>query len=113
MIGEVRYIDYDIEEFPEAIVFYSIMHKRLSFTHERELRAIFWERLGTPDAQPYKSQIEPNGLAIKVNIPALIEHVFVSPTAAPWFANLVQAMTGKCGFTLPIDHSPLSAAPLY
>jgi hypothetical protein len=66
-VGEVSYIDYETEGFSPRNVFNAIMHKRLSFAHERELRAIFWERHGTPDAQPYKPQIEPSGLAMEVD----------------------------------------------
>jgi hypothetical protein len=113
LIGEVNYINYETEGFSVSNGFNFIMHKRLSFTHERELRAIFWEMDGTPEAEPFKSQIEPSGLAIEVDLPALIEHVYVSPTAAPWFANLVAAMTAKCGFAFPVSQSTLAAAPLY
>src|SRR5258708_4109608 len=96
-IGEVNYINYETEGFPIANWFNFIMHKRLSFAHERELRAIFWESDGRPDAQPYKAQIEPSGLAMEVDLSALIERVHISPAAASWFANVVDAMTAKCG----------------
>jgi hypothetical protein len=112
-IGEVSYIDYETGGFSEANLFNSIMHKRLSFAHERELSAIFWEVDGTPEAQPYKPQVEASGLAMQVDLSALIERVYVSPAAAPWFANLVDAMTTKCEFTFPVSHSALAAAPLY
>jgi hypothetical protein len=58
-------------------------------------------------------QIESGGLAIEVDLTALVEHVYVSPSAAPWFANLVVARTKKCGFTFPVSQSSLAAAPLY
>ena len=40
------------------MLFNFIMHKRKSFEHERELRAVFWEMSATTDAQPYKAKIE-------------------------------------------------------
>jgi hypothetical protein len=113
LIGEIDYINYETEGFSVSNTFNFIMHKRLSFAHERELRAIFWEMDGTPEAQPFKAQIESSGLGIEVDLPALIERVCVSPTAAPWFANLVTAMTKKCGFAFPVSQSILAAAPLY
>jgi hypothetical protein len=113
LVGEVRYIDYETQGFSIGNTFNYIMHKRLSFAHERELRAIFWEMQGTPDAQPYKAKIEPSGLAMEVDLPALIERVYVSPTAAPWFATLVEAMTTKCGFAFPVSQSVLAESPLY
>lgn len=112
-VGEVNYINYESQVFSIDNAFNFIMHKRLSFAHERELRAIFWEMDGTPEAEPLKAQIEPGGIAIAVDLPALIEAVYISPAAAPWFAKLVEAMTAKCGFNFSVGQSSLSAAPLY
>jgi hypothetical protein len=112
-VGEVNYIDYETQVFSIDNVLNFIMHKRLSFAHERELRAIFWEMHGTPEAELLKAQIEPGGIAIAVDLPTLIEAVYISPAAAPWFAELVEAMTAKCGFDFPVGQSSLSAAPLY
>jgi hypothetical protein len=109
-VGEVSYIDYETGGFSLGKVFNAIMHKRLSFAHERELRAIFWEQDGIPDAQPYKPQIDDSGLAMEVDLPALIERVYVSPTAAPWFADLVRAMTKKYELAFPVDQSVLASA---
>jgi hypothetical protein len=89
------------------------MHKRRSFEHERELRAIFSCDDKTPEALPYKKCIGSTGLAIEVELPDLIERVYVSPTATLWFAEFVKAMTVKWGFQFPVTHSELSAAPLY
>src|SRR5262249_19453290 len=112
-IGKVSYINYETEGFSEEYVFNYIMHKRKSFEHERELRAVFWTMDTAAGAEPLKEQIESSGLQIKVNLNELIETVFVSPSAAPWFASLVVAMTKKCGFDFPVKHSGLDAKPLY
>ena len=58
-IGEVNYINYETQGFPMHTAFNFIMHKRLSFIHERELRAVFWEMDGTPEAQPSKQTLAP------------------------------------------------------
>jgi hypothetical protein len=112
-IGEVNYIDWDTEGFGASQAFNFIMHKQRSFEHERELRAVFWDKEPTPEAQDLKAGIEPTGLAIKVDLAALIERVYVSPTAAPWFASLVEATTKKIGYSLPLIHSGSAADPLY
>ncbi len=112
-VGEVNYINYETESFHAGNALNYIMHKRLSFAHERELRAIFWEMDGTPPAQPHKARIEPGGLAMEVDLSTLIERAYVSPTAAPWFAKLVEAMTTKCGFSFPIGQSTLAEGPIY
>jgi hypothetical protein len=116
LIGEVTYIDYETQGFPPSNafnVFNFIMHKRLSFEHERELRAILWEMSGTPEAKSLLARVGPIGLAIPVDLTTLIENVYVSPTAAPWFAGLVEAMTKKCGLDFPVKQSVLGEQPLY
>jgi hypothetical protein len=113
MIGEINYINYEINAFPVDNGFYPITHKRSSFSHERELRAIFWELSGEPGAAAYKPQIEAGGLAVKVNLSALVERVRVSPTAPSWFSDLVRAMTKRCGYDFPVNQSALAETPLF
>jgi hypothetical protein len=113
MIGEINYINYEIQGFPIDNAFYPITHKRLSFSHEREVRAIFWERSGEASADAYKPQIEAGGLAMQVDLSALVERVYVSPTAPPWFSNLVAAMTKRCGYDFSVNQSVLAEAPLF
>lgn len=73
----------------------------------------FWQRDGSEGAKRYKEKITQEGLAIEVDLSALVERVYVSPTAAPWFTSLVMALTTKSGFAFPVHQSALSASPLY
>jgi len=41
-IGIVKYIDYETESVPYGNSFNYFLHKRKSFEHERELRALIW-----------------------------------------------------------------------
>ncbi|QBR72188.1 hypothetical protein CU048_13940 [Beijerinckiaceae bacterium] len=112
-IGEVNYIDYETEGFSASNGFNFIVHKRKSFEHERELRAVFWEVDGTPDAQPYKMKIEPAGLSIEVDLLSLIETVHISPAAETWLARVIQDVTTKYDLHIPILQSALAESPLY
>jgi hypothetical protein len=113
-IGEVEYLDYDTEGFSHATLFDLIMHKRKSFEHERELRAVFWDMDGRPEAQTYKPKIEDAGLWIPVgDLPSLIEKVYVNPTAAPWLVTVIREVTAKYDLQVPVIQSALSEAPLY
>jgi hypothetical protein len=112
-IGEVKYIDYENEGFPEVNGFDFIIHKRKSFEHERELRAVFWETDGTADAEPYKAKIEPEGLWIDVDLNSLIETVRISPEAKPWLARVIQEATAKYDLNVPVLQSALAGPPLY
>ena len=112
-VGEVNYIDYQTEWFSTENLFNAIVHKRKSFEHERELRAVFCGLDGTPDALPYKTKIEPTGLWIDVDLPSLIETVHISPTAEPWLASVIKEVTAKHDLHVPVRQSALAGSPLY
>ena len=40
-LGQVKYINYEKEWIPESNPYYPFIYKRLSFEHEKDLRAIF------------------------------------------------------------------------
>jgi hypothetical protein len=113
LIGEVNYINYETGGFSEGNLFNFIMHKRKSFEHEKELRAVFCELDGTEDAQPYKTKIEPAGLWIEVDLQSLIETVHISQTAEPWLATVIQEVTSKYALHVPVLQSALARSPLY
>jgi hypothetical protein len=112
-IGEVNYPNYDNAGFSPHDLFNFIMHKRKSFEHERELRAIFWQELGTAEAQNYKPKIEPAGLWISVDLSALIEKVYINPTAEQWLATVIREVTAKYELQAPVFQSTLAESPLY
>jgi hypothetical protein len=39
-VGKVKYLDYEHEMFPDGNTLMPFLHKRLSFEHEHELRAV-------------------------------------------------------------------------
>jgi len=69
-LGMVKYVDYDKEQIPWDNTFYLALHKRRSFEHEREIRAIVMR----PEI------IE--GITVPVNVDTLIELVYVAPRFA-------------------------------
>jgi hypothetical protein len=112
-IGEVEYVNYDTEVFSAENLLNLIMHKRKSFEHERELRAVFWEVDGTPAAQTYRAKIEPAGLSIPIDLLSLIEKIYISPTAEAWLANVIHEATSKYDLPIPVMQSTLAESPLY
>jgi hypothetical protein len=113
-VGEVQYVDYESDKLPEGNMFHLFTHKRKSFEHERELRAVIWDtsQVGGPIDV---TATNPNtGLPVKVSLDDLIEAVYVAPTAPPWFRDLVEAVSGKYDLTdKPIVRSSLDADPVY
>jgi hypothetical protein len=111
-VGTVKYLDYEHEMFPDGNTLLPFFHKRLSFEHERELRAIVQPiSAGTGPL----SNIEPiaDGLLLNINVQTLIENIYVAPTCESWFAELVKSVAKKYGFQVGIRHSDLSRDPVF
>ena len=103
-------MDYDNAIVPVNNSFYRILHKRLSFAHECELRAVIWsfEDINAPlipRGSPFASiDIEPS---------ALIHAVYVSPTAPDWFGVLVERLLARYGLSCLVERSKLYERPTY
>jgi hypothetical protein len=111
-VGTVKYLDYEHEMFPDGNTMIPFLHKRLSFEHERELRAIVQpiEASSGPlgDIKPFA-----DGLLLDVNLQTLIENIYVAPTCSPWFVDLVKNIATKYGVQMGIQHSDLSRDPVF
>ena len=108
-VGEVRYIDFDTEWVPEDNSFHPYVHKRKSFEHERELRAVLDTGL---DKVPHTQATE-FGHLIAVSIEHLLENVYVGPTAPAWFGAMVEKVTRKYDIDKPVVHSLLNQDPVF
>jgi hypothetical protein len=116
-LGVIEYIDYKTEWMPEGNAFYRFMHKRKSFEHERELRALIQVTPLKPDPGGSAGQtfeyIENTeaGRAVQVELVELIEKIYIAPTAASWFRDVVKSITAKYGIDLPVVQSALDQKP--
>jgi hypothetical protein len=112
-LGAVEYIDYDACDNPlfSKNMLASFMHKRKSFLHERELRAVVWkpEFFSTRDE---KSDIPP-GLVLPVQLDELIEGIYVAPESPDHFKGLVQTVAEKLGCRKPVYRSALDGPALF
>ncbi len=109
-LSMVQYIDYDKTIIPFRNLFFPFVHKRLSFAHENELRAIIWS---VDSANKPEMVGETVGLSIDINIQELIKSVYVAPTAPKWFGPLVQSITKRYGLGSPVICSSLYDRPAY
>lgn len=127
-IGKVQYLDYAKEAIEEGMSFAPFLSKRRSFKHEHELRAIivrmkdtdfaYFHRDGSPaTAQNYQQAQLTNkypdryGLNVPIDVSKLVNEVYVSPTSATWFKDLVQSMIEKLGYEFKIKKSDLAGDP--
>jgi hypothetical protein len=71
------------------------MHKRKSFEHERELRAILW-LISFRNYVPIEGKSPPPpdvGISLPVDLDRLIEAVYVAPTSPEWFYDLAKKIS--------------------
>lgn len=112
-IGVVKYIDYEKEWLPEGNSFWPFVHKRKSFEHEMELRAVIQELPLHEDCISVGLQNHEIGKLISIKPEDLITNVYVAPSAPEWFAILVQVVTKKFGFNFEVNQSLLSKKPVF
>ncbi|WP_339868702.1 hypothetical protein [Pseudohongiella nitratireducens] len=98
-IGRVKYIDFN-QSF--AGVNDSFWRKRISFEHEKEVRALIHDYKNTEA-----------GKLVKCDLTELIEEIFLSPAAPSWFVNLVNDVNQKYEINLKVSESNLNAVPFY
>ena len=112
-IGQISYLDYDTTEVPETSIFAPSLHKRGSFKHEREVRALILElppsegtgfHSGLPDV--WKA-----GRNCTVNLGILVHEVVVSPLVEDWLADLVSSMAEMYRLQATVTRSTLADAP--
>ena len=113
-VGRVNYVDYDTTFIQENDPVAPFIHKRKSFEHEREVRAIIQKHnviggkiiVGGPD-------IYEAGTYHEVDTSMLIKKVIVPPYAQDWFVELAQATAETFGLQSSVTKSSLAASPIW
>lgn len=106
-IGKVEYIDHKNGENHNGDYIYPFFTKRLSFKHEEEVRLVysafddkeFWKDIRIYEDTP--------GIKIKVDLTKLIERIYVSPDAPPWFVDVVKVVLSKFNIEAEVIHSKM------
>lgn len=126
--GKIKYIDYEKEVIPAENEYQPFMHKRKSFEYENEMRAMLrvpWHEIVDGVLTLYPDMEIPNimkaeevmwtedrlgmsGVLVHVNLDALIEKIYIPPTAEDWFFDLVKSVTKKYEIHKEIVQSSLA-----
>ena len=106
-VSRVSYRDYRTESIPWGNALLPLVHKRISFRHEQEVRALYVE----PQAK--EGPDEPVGGYCRVDLPRLIEEIVVAPFAADWFVDLVRSLGERYGIGDRVRPSTLSDRPKF
>lgn len=119
-ISLVKYIDYsNASEDTIAVqesAYLPLIHKRKSFEHEKELRAIltFPHQIFPHGGELPKEILDnfPKGLLIPVDLEILIEKIYVAPTSPPWIKDLLTSISRKYDLNKEIMQSSLDDRPI-
>ncbi len=113
-IGSVEYVDYERVIIGDSNVLQQFFIKRLSFAHEREVRALVSPIYQTPSAPDIQPEPEPpNGLALSIDCSLLIEDVYVAPGTPDWVKEAVQSILSKFELDRVVRRSSLSEDPVF
>ncbi len=116
-IGTIQYMDYDKEPIPSGNVLYPFVHKRTSFAHEQELRAII--AVLSPMELTLRGKIRPaksaprDGITVPVDLAILIDKIYLAPTSPKWLLELVKSVTKKYQLDKEVTQSSLDDVPIY
>ena len=120
-VGCVRYLDYRKELMPEGdSAMLPFFHKRKSFTHENEVRAVIRQipsNEGLPPGIPRDAYLRPEnpdrGESIPIDIRALIEMIYVGPMSAQWYLDLVKKVTQEYHISAPVLQSSMDDPAIF
>ncbi len=112
-VGVVKYIDYETQWLPEGNSMWPFVHKRKSFEHERELRALIQDLPQNDKGINIGLLNSEIGRLVTISPLELIEKVYVAPYSPTWFAELVKKITLQFGYDFEVRQSILSKAPVY
>jgi hypothetical protein len=119
VVGAVKYADYEQDWIPEGNFLAPFLHKRRSFEHEHEVRAILTILPIRQDSSLQGgSEIDfslesPEGLIVPADLVGLIEEVRVDPQSPRWFRDAAEDVTRRYGLTCPVSQSELDVDPVY
>jgi hypothetical protein len=123
-ISKVRYLNYEHDEWHDDIeypvedynLFIPIVHKRIEFSSENELRLIYYNSEAAKYPNPYeywnKEPIK-EGKFISVKLEELIEEVICPPLCPDSHMNLIEQLIKEKGYKFPVTKSIMNSNPIY
>ncbi len=112
-IGQVNYIDYDHDLIKENNTLWPFVHKRKSFSHENELRAVIQDLPIENNSIAVGKDNEQPGIYVPVDVLTLIENIYIAPSSASWFDELVKKVLIRYGLDKNVLRSSLDSDPVY
>ncbi|WP_375460096.1 hypothetical protein [uncultured Enterovirga sp.] len=112
-IGRVKYVDYRRDIIDPTFQYDLIMSKRLSFRHEREIRAVVWSKTDKLKANNKEFNSDPEGLIVPIDPSCIIKTVYLSPNSPPDFKVAVEGVLRAYHCAADVRQSEVNAPPAY
>jgi hypothetical protein len=112
-LGMVNYIDFEKDFVAVDNAMNPVMHKRRSFEHEMEVRAVIPHLGDVSENYKLDHELTEFGLTIPFDMNASVDEIHLSPEAKPWFVRLLQETNAKLGITPPLTKSSLYDAVIF
>jgi hypothetical protein len=113
-IGKVKYIDFEKDWMPEGNMLYPFVHKRKSFEHERESRAVIQELRYKKNGEiDWSKPLFDDGIYVQVDLGVLVDKIYLAPTGPEWLFELVKSITKKYELDKDVLQSSLDDVPVY
>lgn len=112
-LGTVKYINYETDWLPEGNSLWPFVHKRKSFEHERELRAVIQNLPSNGQSILADLPNPTSGRPVPLDLSSLIQEVYVSPSAPVWFSELALNVTRKYGLSFEVRQSLMTKQPIF
>jgi hypothetical protein len=110
IVGLVRYLDYETKLMPEGdSALLPFFHKRKSFKHEQEVRAVIQEIPHNSDLHTQNPEL---GKSVPIDMKELIEKIYVAPMSPQWYFDLVKEIAQTYRIPQPV-RSPMDRQPIY
>jgi hypothetical protein len=107
--GPVRYIDYRTEQMQGSLGLGRFFHKRRSFAHEQEFRAVLQLHL----AEEFGVRVPEKGVFVPVDLPRLCEAIHLAPETDDEFRHAIETLIIRAGLSIPVFQSEMDDEALY
>ena len=114
-VGKVHYIDYVHDLMPHQNAFFPFVHKRRSFSHENELRALIQAIPMPRNGEQIDLEKETfiAGKYVEVDLNHLIQKIYVAPLSPQWFVDLVRSVIRLYQLSIDVRQSALDKDPIF
>jgi hypothetical protein len=105
-IGLITYLDYEVASIDSGNNFNPVMHKRISFEHEKEVRIV---KSNFEYMNDHKLPMPTAGIKIKTNLLENTENIYVNPYADTWYFETTKELFSKLNINVPLKWSEIKS----